>query len=962
VSAGCNQLVNLKTEIHNNKFDIACYTETWLNNTVADSELETTGYHVFRRDRPTRGGGLLMYIKDDLISNVRPDLTNNLSNNFNEIMVCEIVDFQNNQEILVVLFYRPPNATFEFNDNIRKTLLNIRDGSSNKKPVLILGDLNMPNIEWDSLSSISVIEMAFCDLCDEFNLHQFNNNPSRDTSPNILDVVLCNYNNRITDVNICTPVLKSDHYQLTFLYHSRSVLRSTTNVNRTVYMYKEANYDVINYYLSKENLEEIILDNSQNLDLGWIRWKSAVLKIINKFIPQRVIKNKKSPPWIDGDVIHLANKKRSAHALAKRTQKQSDWSKYKKINNNLRNLIQFKHKNYINESFDEINIRPKRFWNLVSHKTKRNSVPHQVYLDNQTTSDSQEKANMFNQYFFSQFNSNTYQVPQLPTFVNNNLSTIILSEFEVLNVLKGLDVSKSFGNDGLSPVIYKNCANTLCSSLTLLYNLSIQTGTIPLDWKKADIIPIYKKGDKSNISNYRPISLLPVAGKILERCIHNHIYPITRPDIHPNQHGFMTSKSTTTQLLEFYDNIYNKLENKIQTDVLYLDLSKAFDSVSHELLLLKLKTFGFSNNLYNWFESYLDNRKQRVLIEGKCSSYKKVLSGVPQGSILGPLLFLYFINDMPKLSNNEESQLFLYADDSKLCNSVINIEDCHKLQDSLHNLLIWGNTWGMNFNESKCVVMSFSKCANPILYDYYMNNVLVKRVYQFVDLGLLVNNCLKWEDHINNIVSRANKRLGLIKRCLGNECNLEVKLNCYTSLVRPILEASSCVWSCNNKKQISKIESVQRRATKYILCDYTHDYKTRLESCHILPLTYRREYLDMVLLYNFLHNLVDVKLNIQMVSDQAINRLTRHSLDELSLVCNYNCSYLYKQQYCNRITFMWNNIPFEIRNCDLTDMGKNSTFKNNLKSWLNNVFNDKFVNNNICTWQTMCRCYNCLLV
>jgi hypothetical protein len=283
---------------------------------------------------------------------------------------------------------------------------------------------------------------------------------------------------------------------------------------------------------------------------------------VDKLVPKAIIKNKYSAPWIDGDVIHLSNKKNSARLKAKLTNKPTDWNKYKFLNNKLKNLVHKKHKNFLNSCFKDIDYTPKKFWGLVSQKNKKGSLPSEMYLNDQVSSDSSNKANLFNNYFSSQFNTSTYPEPNIPTFINENLSNLILSEVEVYNVLTKLDINKANGPDGIATIIYKNCAKTLCESLTLLFNLSLSKGIIPQEWKKANIVPVFKKGNKSDISNYRPISLLPIVGKVLERCVHSHIYGITKLDINDKQHGFMEHKSTSTQLVEFYEKIFNSVEKK----------------------------------------------------------------------------------------------------------------------------------------------------------------------------------------------------------------------------------------------------------------------------------------------------------------------------------------------------------------------------------------------------------------
>ena len=248
-----------------------------------------------------------------------------------------------------------------------------------------------------------------------------------------------------------------------------------------------------------------------------------------------------------------------------------------------------------------------------------------------------------------------------------------------------------------------------------------------------------------------------------------------RNDISEFQHGFINKRSTGTNLVEYYHKISNFIDNGKQFDSVYLDFNKAFDSVSHKLLLHKLKIFGINGKLLIWFKNYLSGRKQRVVVNGFASDIKPVISGVPQGSILGPLLFLLFVNDIPSSPNHVTS---MFADDTKIGSVINDNNDCVLLQNYLTTVFEWSCTWGLNFNPLKCKVISFSK-RNPTIHSMYkLNNVVLEKVDKIIDLGVIVNNRLNWFDYIESIVKKANQRLGLIKRTLGFSVNENVKKTC----------------------------------------------------------------------------------------------------------------------------------------------------------------------------------------
>ncbi|CAB4019872.1 Hypothetical predicted protein, partial [Paramuricea clavata] len=288
-------------------------------------------------------------------------------------------------------------------------------------------------------------------------------------------------------------------------------------------------------------------------------------------------------------------------------------------------------------------------------------------------------AEAFNQHFASVFSGDTEEPrPQLPTFSCPVLQDISLSPCEVAAALRSLDGSKATGPDEIPARLLKETAEQIAPSLTLLYNKSLETGVFPDEWKLANIVPIHKKDNKDHVENYRPISLLSIISKILERCVLIRLRDHLLLMLDRAQHGFIPGKSCVTQLVEVIDYIGSLLDSGKQTDVIYLDMSKAFDKVQHSLILDKLRQYNISGNLLNWFTSYLRGRRQRVTVLGATSKERKVTSGVPQGSILGPMLFLLYVNDLPKTVN--------FADDTKILKQVDNLQDTAGLQNDIISL------------------------------------------------------------------------------------------------------------------------------------------------------------------------------------------------------------------------------------------------------------------------------------
>ena len=507
-----------------------------------------------------------------------------------------------------------------------------------------------------------------------------------------------------------------------------------------------------------------------------------------------------------------------------------------------------------------------------------------------------EKAELFNSYFLSIFQpSTTNQATnsrnsRLPT--DSQLSEITLDVEEVVNSLLNLNVSKASGPDGIPARLLKECSHQIAPILCTLFNHSLRSGHIPSEWKSADVTPVHKKNSKEPAANYRPISLLPIISKTLERCIYWRFYDHVVNLISPSQHGFLRNRSCVTQLLSAFHSIGQDLDKNTQTDVLYLDFAKAFDSVDHNILLDKLRWYGVTGSVLDWFADYLNGRTQRVVVDGVASAWSSVTSGVPQGSILGPVLFVIFINDLPDIIHTgiEDS---LFADDTKIHRHIISTRDCESLQHSLVKLDLWSMENNLFFNASKCKVLTITRKKTPIIYEYTLGTEKLTRVDHEKDLGITTTTKLSWKLHINTIVVKANKMLGILKRTCTSITDMNTRRTLYLSLVKSQLLYASEVWSPVNNVQLSRqVEKVQWRATKWILMNRKMPYKERLSSLNLQPLSYDREMKDLTFFYKALFGFINVNLSnyVSFVS---------HGRTRLSL----SSEYILQNPLCKTTTF-----------------------------------------------------------
>ena len=443
--------------------------------------------------------------------------------------------------------------------------------------------------------------------------------------------------------------------------------------------------------------------------------------------------------------------------------------------------------------------------------------------------------NAFADYFNSVYCTSKQPVNFTDQYVNANecITLPLVTEDEVSSALKKSKNSFTMGPDGIPSFLLKDCACVFAKPLVFIFNLIIKTSTFPLSWKTAIICPSFKKGNLADVSNYRPISLLNNFAKIFESILYKYIYREVKRYISPYQHGFMEKRSTVTNLVCFSQFAIEAVDNKCQVDTIYLDFQKAFDQLDYYLLLKKLNYFGFSDSLITLLESYLVGRSQYV--QYRCHRSEKIFpgSGVPQGSNLGPLLFLLFINDLADVIKSDK---LLYADDCKVFKIVNSIEDCKSLQNDLDAIQNWCLSNHLFLNIGKCLVVTYSRKLSPIISHYLINNVNINRVGTVMDLGVLFDSELTFVPHIDNMVTKAYKVLGFIYRNAREFHQIRTLKILFFSLVRTRLEYGSVVWHSMYKVHIQKIESVQRGFLKFLAFRESGVYPSR-GYCHSLLLS-----------------------------------------------------------------------------------------------------------------------------
>ena len=706
---------------------------------------------------------------------------------------------------------------------------------------------------------------------------------------------------------------------------------------REVYNYKRANWDALNSDLASVDWENEL---QGSIDVAWNSFKHILFSLMDRHIPKIKVGGVIQPSWFDAEAHQLCREKERLHQKYKGTPdddsdvKLNRYLKFSIARKKFKNLVSQKMSDSFEDEEDS-GLISKKFWSYVKATANSTRIPELVHLGDNFKSNLLDQAELFNKFFFDQFSeASSYSID-----IDNNHSddfNIDFNHSRVYDIMRNINTNKAMGPDKIHGLVLKICAQTLCKPLSTLFKNSYFNGAIPAEWKLALVVPVHKKGPKANVENYRPISLTCIVMKIMERIVRDELMTRCGHLIDPRQHGFLKNKSCTTQLTVFCDSLALSLNNNIRSDVIYFDFAKAFDSVNHDLILMKLKSlFSIDSYLLQFISKYLSGRKQNVVVGGFKSSELPVMSGVPQGSILGPTLFVLFLNDIV-YGLNEGTNIMMYADDTKIWRQMEVFNDHLTLQRDINYLYNWSVRNKMKFHPSKCKALMVSKYNPPYIdilpfvqHFYTMGNAMLDYVESEKDLGVVMNRTLNFTEHATSLFNKANQRFGILKRTCHFVHNKNKKRALYLAMVRSIFEHCPTVWRPSSNTVISRLESIQKRAIKWINEEFGWSYSSNdllyhahCKQLNILPIRYRFDFHDLKLFHLIVHNISCIKLPSYLNFFKGHSRLRFSHLDHLSLISDVVPAYKsntsnikrgFANSYFYRTHLLWNRLPLSLR-------------------------------------------------
>ena len=810
--------------------------------------------------------------------------------------------------------YRSPNSTTENNEIF---LENLTWAKNNFTEVIVVGDFNLPSISWDTNYSSAAYENMFLDTINDCGFHQMIRECTRyraSQTASLLDLILVSDPSSICNIEICDPIGKSDHCRIEFEVKNEFEIKEPF-----IYRYNFRKIDENKFKLKMSTTDWNFLDRL-TIDESYNRFIAEITEIIDECVPKCRKHDSKIAPWSNSIIKRLSKKKRKHWDKYKFTRTSHDYNLYRQSLVNFENEKNIAITQYEERIIANKNTNPKAYYRYVSSKDKYNH--NKIILKNGSSTENDQKkcAEILNNYFSSIFTvgASNIDVDMSKIQRYQNMNDINIEESDIQEIISNLDASKAAGPDGIPSILIKKFSDAFVPLLLKIFTRSYNEGIVPKQMKTANVIPLHKGGDKNKAENFRPVSLTDVIIKIFERVVKKYIEEHIQINqiISEYQHGFCKGKSTSSNLINFCNDLSNYANESSSISIVYTDLRKAFDSVPHDLLLLKLQRYGIAGRTGRWLKNFLSGRKQRVSVEGVFSGYKNVISGVPQGGCLSGTLFALYIDDLP--SHMSYCRTSLYADDAKMYMQIKNDDSVRQMQDDLDAMMAWCANWRLTLNAGKCNHVQYnprsaSRSFNPT---YMLGGTQVVRKQQVKDLGIIISEDLKSHAQVSKACQRAHQEINRIRRSFVSRSPAFLS-NIYKLYVRPHMEYCVEVWNPKYKGDVDKLEKVQNKMTRLIRNGASRTPEQRNQLLGISSHEQRRLRGDLINIYKNINN-----QDIFQLRDNQ--RLRGHN--KTIVLPRSNCA-IKSHSFSVRAINEWNNLPETAVN----SISLNS-FKNNISA------------------------------
>ena len=810
-------------EAHNSifKYDIISLCETSLNDDVTVPENALPGYIYYPLNNPdgSRNGGVGIFYKESLPLRIREDLS------FDECLVTELIF--GHKKIFFTVFYRNPKhdaSSAEFSDFLTN-FETLYESIKKEKPYAMFwtGDANGHTQAWYPEGDTNIVGTKLDEMFSNLDLHQIVNEPTHffrdDCAPSCIDIILTDQPNLIMNSGVRPSLDPTVKHQITYCKINFKI-PPPPKYRRHIWHYSRAQIEHIKRSISEfpwhQHLSKYTNPNHQVAFLN-----KTILNVISNFVPNETkIFRPSDPPWLNKNIKQALKKHNKTYKqYIKNGSLPADKVIWENSKTEVNKMILESKESYLKKQgfrLADPSTSSKTYWKILNgflNKCKAPRIPS-LFFEGKFITNCKQKATVFNDYFAEQCTPflTGSTLPPLFYHTTNRLSYFTVTKEEIIDVLKVLKTNKAHGSDNISVPMIHLCGDDLSIPLQIIFQNIIDTGIFPDQWKEANVTPVHKKKDKQTVTNYRPISLLPIFAKMFERIVFKNLYNYLKANnlITKNQSGFTPGDSGTNQLLSLIHDVHLAFDDNSCLEVrsVYLDMAKAFDKVWHEGLLHKLKQNGIDGKILDLLKNYLSNRRQRVVLNGEMSDWAPICSGVPQGSVLGPLLFLIFIND---LEAGILSQIKFFADDTSLYSVVKNPEvSARELNHDLEIISNWAKQWKMSFNPDP------TKPAEEILFSHkrqpknhpplYFNGVEVKRVNEHKHLGLTLDPKLNFAAHLKEKFAKAKKGIGLIKH-LRSYLPTNTLAQIYKMHVRPHLDYCDFIYHIPKIKRSDKSDN-----------------------------------------------------------------------------------------------------------------------------------------------------------